>query len=549
MICFVLATVPTRKTPIQNKPKNLTINGRFFMEIILKQKFTLGRFHANPWKMSPFEDPHGEWPPSPWRLLRAIMARSYQWERECGSSGEKWRMDFVRAFSTSSVSWNLPASSWRGPGFRQYHPVDFGWDPPNRTKLKNGQRFKIPGEKKYRSTLTIDNFWATERMGEKSDNAAVWWVIQGENWTEELFDWFDRSLGRITYFGRAESITDIQRVEILPEGVQINCRLNNSPSSNSVPVLAPALDATLEQVQTTTDEAMKRSVPPGALWLFASRPDRPPLTFRRLSRTNEKQKRPVSFLQFAIGTRVSPPRQSVVAIAERFRGRVIRTFLGCAWQQANIEQRTEAKLLTGKDAEEKPLRSDKHLHTYFGIFFDEQTDKASRLIVWRDRDHPFTEKEHKAILKAAEQELEITFKKKGPWSVRLVPLDSLVPYPYGFNDQGYRQWKTMTPYVPPRHVHDRRGYPKTGEEPETQVKQELERRGIDTSKLVIKVSDQHSKWVRAHQPRRVTRGTTNSSKRGYEVLLAFDAPVMGPIALGHSCHFGLGLFVPEVDDG
>ena len=27
--------------------------------------------------------------------------------------------------------------------------------------------------------------------------------------------------------------------------------------------------------------------------------------------------------------------------------------------------------------------------------------------------------------------------------------------------------------------------------------------------------------------------------------LRFPRPVAGPIALGHSCHFGLGLFVPE----
>ena len=26
--------------------------------------------------------------------------------------------------------------------------------------------------------------------------------------------------------------------------------------------------------------------------------------------------------------------------------------------------------------------------------------------------------------------------------------------------------------------------------------------------------------------------------------LTFEAPINGPIALGHSCHFGLGLFVP-----
>ncbi len=39
------------------------------MRIVLKQIFPLGRFHATPWRVNPFDDPHGEWPPSPWRLL------------------------------------------------------------------------------------------------------------------------------------------------------------------------------------------------------------------------------------------------------------------------------------------------------------------------------------------------------------------------------------------------------------------------------------------------------------------------------------------------
>lgn len=28
--------------------------------------------------------------------------------------------------------------------------------------------------------------------------------------------------------------------------------------------------------------------------------------------------------------------------------------------------------------------------------------------------------------------------------------------------------------------------------------------------------------------------------------LTFRHPVRGPLALGHSCHFGLGLFVPDL---
>ena len=54
------------------------------MPLILEQSFPLGRFHATRWNQNPYEDRHGEWPPSPWRLLRALAARWFQYARETG---------------------------------------------------------------------------------------------------------------------------------------------------------------------------------------------------------------------------------------------------------------------------------------------------------------------------------------------------------------------------------------------------------------------------------------------------------------------------------
>jgi CRISPR-associated protein Csb2 len=30
------------------------------MRVVLKQIFPLGRFHATPWRVNPFDDPYGE---------------------------------------------------------------------------------------------------------------------------------------------------------------------------------------------------------------------------------------------------------------------------------------------------------------------------------------------------------------------------------------------------------------------------------------------------------------------------------------------------------
>src|ERR1035441_3531992 len=104
------------------------------MQVILRQTFPLGRFHATPWKVFTYDDPHGEWPPSPWRLLRAIIARSYQLEREQPPVIREQREQLVTSFCRSAISWRLPEFTWRGPGLRQYQPV--GAHPtPRRLKL------------------------------------------------------------------------------------------------------------------------------------------------------------------------------------------------------------------------------------------------------------------------------------------------------------------------------------------------------------------------------------------------------------------------------
>ena len=65
------------------------------------------------------------------------------------------------------------------------------------------------------------------------------------------------------------------------------------------------------------------------------------------------------------------------------------------------------------------------------------------------------------------------------------------------------------------------------------------------SEAQVEVDPEKSVWIKVHTPRRMRSEQTNAMKRGYDVTLTFSAPVSGPIALGNSSHFGLGLFVPE----
>ena len=517
------------------------------MRVILRQTFPLGRFHANPWRTFPFEDPYGEWPPSPWRLLRAILARSYQLEREQGTQCEAWRDSLVEVFRASTFSWSLPPFSWRGPGLRQYQPATFEWDPLSRTKKVKGQKVNIPGKRAYRPTLSQDNFWVVGSSDGASEGGIVWWVLDGETWSKERFGSFDACLGRMTYFGRAEAITEIRRVEKLPKDTDVNCVLDQLPSSSSVPVLVPVEDATLMQVQVVTDDKLvaNSTIPPGARWLYAVRPTRPQI---KLPRSRPRMRQPIRLVQFAIGVRVNPPRNSIVRMTERFRGRVIRHFLAGSWQSSSTAQREAARLLTGKEADGSPLQDHRHPHARYGVYFDPETGQAARLLIWRH--HPFSDDEQRAILRAAELELQFSYTKAGsknPWVVRLVPLDSQVPPPLGFGDDAFSHWETVTPYVPPRHVFSRRGRVRPGESPKEQLCLELARQGYGTTGLNVSIKELDVAWTRVHRPRGKQDTATNTERRGYHVQLTFNAPVRGPISLGHSSHYGLGLFV-AVDD-
>jgi CRISPR-associated protein Csb2 len=406
----------------------------------------------------------------------------------------------------------------------------------------------------YNTTKVQDNFWLTA-----GESQPLYWILEGDDWDAATLALLDHCLARMTYFGRAESITLMERIAELPESP--NCILSAKQSAQSVPVLCPRAEVTLEQIHLTTDDPAVRNstVPPGAIWKFAQRPPRPAIRTRPKPM---KQNRPTThFLQAAIGSRVAPSLDHVALLANWFRGRAIRIFLeNCFglergdWKLASDSQREAVALLSGKLANGDPMTG--HHHTYYGLYLDPENGRPSRLMAWRQT--PFSDQEQQALLEAASEPFSLGYKQtrnaaKDPWQVHCVPMDSGVPPPPGFPIASeHRVWRTMTPYVPPRHAFDRRGNPKKNESPMEQLQRELEQRGFPSA-TVLSLNSQsqivspdalpEAEWVKVHGPSEHS-SASNQSKRGYRFQLAFQDPVAGPIALGRSSHFGLGLFVP-----
>ena len=79
------------------------------MPLVIEQFFPQGRFHATRWRENPFADAYGEWPPSPWRLLRALAARWFQYSRETGDRDEAAVERLLRTIAAAAGLWTTMA--------------------------------------------------------------------------------------------------------------------------------------------------------------------------------------------------------------------------------------------------------------------------------------------------------------------------------------------------------------------------------------------------------------------------------------------------------
>ncbi|MGH3440732.1 MAG: type I-G CRISPR-associated protein Csb2 [Nitriliruptorales bacterium] len=510
------------------------------MRLVLRQSFPLGRFHATPWRANPFDDPNGEWPPSPWRLTRAVAARWFQWRREVGDDMVRETLDpLVQALCTSTFAFRLPSNIRRVESLRTYQPAEWGWDP---AESKKGTK---PQVRRFSRKLARDNFWAVP------PDAEILWFIDGERWTDELCEVLDRCLERVAYFGRAESTTSIARVEGAVSQ-QPNVVLQASAASiDAVPVLTPQPTAASEDALRSTDDktSRSRSLPPGATWMYAERPARPPARERRTIAPRPS----LHLVQFAMGIAVAPEPSLVCALTERFRSRLLkiagreRTHAVAqakewrGWSAAPAEVRGALALLAGKNALGHRLEG--HQHLRLGVWFEDS--RPARLLAWR-YPRPFEAWEVDALYRAAERDLSWQREKRAApaWTVRLVPLDSAVPPPPGLGGERAAIWEPVTPYVPPRHQFRKDGSIHRGDEVESQVTRELRQLGV-TAADEVEVRVDRLCWTSVHVPQseRGLRGS-RGERRGFFLRLEFREPVSGPIALGHSSHYGLGLFQP-----
>ena len=225
-------------------------------------------------------------------------------------------------------------------------------------------------------------------------------------------------------------------------------------------------------------------------------------------------------------------------------------------QYGRSNEGANSEKLSGKDASGNPLLGE-HRHAFYLPTDEDGDGRLDHLTVWTPGG--LNEREFRAVVSVEELN---PGRGRGP--VRLSYLahgkeDDFSGVSRLFGES--RRWRSLTPYVLPRHVKFRG--PRDGNErrrmvdgPEDQIRREVELRYRDGPRLrnveIVQIGEiippmrgGRFNGFRPFEFFRYRRDGGGSNGGGaFNFALEFESQVLGPVALGFACHYGLGLFVP-----
>lgn len=458
--------------------------------LALSFRFLAGRYHATQWGRNVNEG-IVDWPPSPWRILRAIIA---SWKNTSGDLGDDQMWPILQALAQNDALFYLPPTV------------------PSHT------RHYMPISGKEKTTKIIDSFLV---VSSEKPVVAIWDNVNLDGDQEKTLDCV---LGNISYFGRAESWCEIRREQKPPAPNCLRINENTVKNQNIVRVLTATGNATLEDlcVNTAALHKDKKINPPGSQWLqyvlpddlHVQLPDKPPQT--------------INIVRYSIVSRVRPRITESLSV-----GGGVRKALMSKYGAQNQHQTSST--ISGKDANGLPLRGN-HQHAFFFPTDEDCDNIIDHMTIIAST--AFDEKEIRALasLKSIwnnQGSFDLVFQGRGKSADFGIPIL-----------QKSKKWVSSTPYVLNRHTKIRGGRVIDG--PEDQIRFEISKRSISSTIKNIQVYDSKSDMKCGLKPIQFKRWRKDrmSGFGAYNVSIEFDEPVSGPISLGHASHFGLGMFVP-----
>jgi CRISPR-associated protein Csb2 len=492
--------------------------------IAIKLRFLAGRFHSTPWGRHVNEG-IVEWPPSPWRLLRALIAVSRR-ARPDGVTEDHLRR-LVEALSAPPQFYLPPAAT------AQTRHYDEGHGKPKQKPDGGWKVEEIP--------FFFDTFVVV------APDKSVFCV-----WPEVKLDEEDRRalgalLDAMNTFGRAESWCEAalvngesligEKCAPLAAGEALNKR-------EPVRVLLPdaTADNLLEKltIEISDMRAQKMLTPPGARWVTYARSSNALTPRRAAPRRQPALQATITVARYALDSTVLPLIQDTLIFAELARIEVLRQRGGVARNAAKRASHSEA--LTGKAIDGTPLEGHEHAHY---LPTDEDGDgRLDHLTIWAPMGFSAEDQEALGSLTTVKRRQELpevwlTLAALGT-AEELAALEEPPPL---FRSSA--RWRSVTPFSLPRFANRGAGKPpRPRDKPEAQLKRELRLRDKAEPIQLIALDGRERSKMRCLEfhTRRLKDGEQGFGLAGFELEFAEDVP--GPLVLGFGCHFGLGLFLP-----
>jgi CRISPR-associated protein Csb2 len=527
--------------------------------------FPGGRYHATPWGRHVNEGVP-EWPPSPWRLLRALVA---VWKRTCPTIPEEQVRRIMAALAQAPV-FHLPAH--RVAHTRHAMPMNViaRHYKPSAAERKAG---KFQGD----PSIVFDTFVSVGRGAA----AYIGWLDADQS-TEDC-SILAKLLTNLSTLGRAESWV---QAELSNERPPWNCTPAPAVDANPVPVLCPDPGSAfgdqyyptfdrnkLRQgkinpseylfdcprwhlcLDTETIHSEKWPTVPGTRWLNYTRP--PEISAMPVIAKPADRESP-TVARYLLDSAILPLVTDTLSVAEGFRSALLGTYQRLLHRQRYgtaekpYRERYFSQTLSGKEADGDPLTG--HRHAFF-LPTDEDADgRLDHVTVVAEQG--FTPDEVRAL----DRLRQLRHGEGEPLRLLLVGLGT----PRDLRSPLFEKsaaWVSATPFLPSRYPKRRgtkRDLPEDYATPlifaQHVLRLELDRLRARKPDLPAVVEIEPLQGIhRPHLLRPIQFQRVRGRKRGDDggrrpsgaFRIRFAVPAQGPLCLGHSAHFGLGLFWPE----
>jgi len=575
--------------------------------IAIALNFHSGRFHATPWGRHVNEGAP-EWPPSPWRLLRGLVAT---WKRKLDVEFAESDMLALLTKLASPPSFVLPPAT---TGHSRHYMPWFKKGPDDKTLvfdafvalnktadivvawpdelLTAGQREMLSQLVQHLGFLGRSESWCDGRLLEDQEAESLCRLARENvvpHWCEPLGErpvTGDKEVVRVLCADPQTAFLDehVVRLETVTSG-----RGKNEQTSTTRHALYEPNWHLCAETALLHDE--KWSDPPGSRWVqYVRRSDcfRVELKRRPPNITTSRPRRIITVARYALDGAVLPLITETLSVAESARITLMGIFKRLKLDQhyggrtprpiPNDAPRFRSDVFSGKDADGIPLTN--HRHAYYLPTDEDGDGRLDHLTIVAEMgfgvDDPLE-------VRTLDQFRRLRWGDGEPLNLLLVGLGTATDF-RGMVLNESRVWVSATPFVVTRHPKKngskRDPLHLLGNENQPVfvqhvLREELarfaERRNANDSLSLPEViridpldDEQHvyridpHRWygsqatgpaVRPLQFKRFRqkRNDDGGARPSGAFVIEFRNPVRGPICLGHSSHFGLGLFVPETE--